>query len=256
MLSGHLLFFVLRLLAVFAHLLALRYFLQFCPVVWHLSSVTSLANLGACCVPYPWQTATCSERFRVQSIITKLVMSQHHACATKRQTYSNRISETGSAAVCHFDARRIYHLLVWLPTSLSSFLPEVYAMELVYAQHYTILYPSINHTILLTHTHTPPHTHTHTHTPHTSTCTSLITILSVSQRPSLLPQLKPNPWLLPCDCHWHFSQARGQCSNDTRDPCCVPQKVGSIPAAARRMGLMTPWEAPRLDMENPFYMGI
>jgi hypothetical protein len=91
-----------------------------------------------------------------------------------------------------------------------------------------------------TYTHTP-HTHTHAHT---STCTSLITILSVSQRPSLLPQLKPNPWPLPCDCHWHFSQARGQCSNDTRDPCCVPQKVGSIPAAARRMGLMTPWEAP------------
>ena len=96
-------------------------------------------------------------------------MSQHHACATKRQTYSNRISETGSAAVCHFDARRIYHLLVWLPTSLSLFLPEVYAMELVYAQHYTILYPSIKphypaHTYTHTHTHThTPHTHTHTH---------------------------------------------------------------------------------------------
>lgn len=77
----------------------------------------------------------------------------------------SRISETGSAAVCHFDARRIYNLLVWLPTSLSSFLPEVYAMELVYAQHYTILYPSINHTILLTHTHT----HTHAHTTHVTT---------------------------------------------------------------------------------------
>ena len=124
--------------------------------------------------------------------------------------------------------------------------------------HKTTLSCSHIHTYTHTRTH---HIHTHTHTPHTSkphtsTCTSLITILSISQRPSLLPQLKPNPWPLPCDCHWHFSQARGQCSNDTRDPCCVPQKVGSIPAAARRMGLMTPWEAPRLDMENPFYMGI
>ena len=127
------------------------------------------------CATYPWQTATCSERFRVQSIITKLVMSQHHACATKRQTYSNRISETGSAAVCHFDARRIYHLLVWLPTSLSLFLPEVYAMELVYAQHYTILYPSIKprypaHTYTHTHTHAhTTYTHTHAHTTHVKT---------------------------------------------------------------------------------------